>query len=119
MLDVINGLANGWVATPVIDAFARRRLFEAFAQQPMRIERLVEQYGANEGHLRTALRLLYELGWLDSVERDCYAANRHTLFLARAIAPRLSIENGNSDRYSAIWTVPSMVPRYPKKGLHV
>jgi hypothetical protein len=49
MLDVVNGLANGWVVTPVIDAFARRRLFEALGQQPMRIETLVERYRANEG----------------------------------------------------------------------
>src|SRR5690349_16744088 len=78
MLDVINGLANGWVITPVIDAFARRRLFEALAQQPMRVETLVQRYRANEGHLRAALLLLYELGWLDTVDTDFYAANRHT-----------------------------------------
>jgi len=28
MLDVVNGLANGWLVTPMIDAFARRRLFK-------------------------------------------------------------------------------------------
>ena len=78
MLDVINRLANGWVVTPVIDAFARRRLFDAFAQQSMRVETMVRRYRANEGHLRAALRLLYELGWLDNVETDCYAANRRT-----------------------------------------
>ncbi|HEX3470831.1 MAG TPA: type I polyketide synthase, partial [Silvibacterium sp.] len=83
MLDVINGLANGWVITPVIDAFARRRLFEALAQQPMRVETLVQRYRANEGHLRAALLLLYELGWLDTVETDFYAANRHTGLVLR------------------------------------
>ena len=57
MLDVINGLANGWVITPVIDALARRRLFEALAQQPMRVDTLVQRYRANEGHLRAALLL--------------------------------------------------------------
>ena len=68
MLDVINGLANGWVVTPVIDALARRRLFEALAQQPMRVDTLVQRYRANEGYLRAALLLLYELGWLDTVD---------------------------------------------------
>src|SRR5271166_5209833 len=83
MLDVINGLANGWVVTPVIDALARRRLFEALAQQPMRVDTLVQRYRANEGHLRAALLLLYELGWLDTVETDFYAANRHTGLVLR------------------------------------
>jgi hypothetical protein len=45
MLDVINGLANGWVVTPVIDALARRRLFEALAQQPMRSTRWFSDTG--------------------------------------------------------------------------
>jgi hypothetical protein len=64
MLDVVNGLANGWLVTPMIDAFARRRLFKALGQQSMRIETLVERYKANEGHQRAALRLLFELGSL-------------------------------------------------------
>jgi len=83
MLDVINGLANGWVVAPVVDAFARRGLFDMLAEHPMRVETLVRRYSANEGHLRTALRLLYESGWLDAVEPDCYAANARTGLVSR------------------------------------
>ncbi len=74
MLDVINGFANGWVATPVISSFARHGVFEAMSVRPMTLKKLASRCRGNVGHLRVALRLLYELGWIEWIEPDQYEA---------------------------------------------
>ncbi len=74
MLDVINGFANGWVATPVISSFARHGVFEALSERPMTLKKLASRCRGNVGHLRVALRLLYELGWIERIEPDQYEA---------------------------------------------
>ncbi len=74
MLDVVNGFANGWVATPVISAFARHGVFEAISVRPMTLKKLASRCRGNVGHLHAALRLLYELGWIEWVEPDQYEA---------------------------------------------
>ncbi|UUM20780.1 SDR family NAD(P)-dependent oxidoreductase [Mycoavidus sp. SF9855] len=74
MLDVINGFANGWVATPVISAFAQHGVFEAMSTRPMTLKKLASRCRGNVGHLHAALRLLYELGWIKWVEPDQYEA---------------------------------------------
>ncbi len=74
MLDVINGFANGWVATPVISSFARHGVFEVLSARPMTLKKLASRCRGNVGHLRVALRLLYELGWIERLEPDQYEA---------------------------------------------
>ncbi len=74
MLDVINGLANGWVASHVIDSFARHGVLEAISARPMTLKKLASRYRGNAGHLHAGLQLLYELGWVEWVEPDRYGA---------------------------------------------
>ncbi|HDR9511993.1 TPA: GNAT family N-acetyltransferase, partial [Burkholderia cepacia] len=72
MLDLINSLADGFVAVPVIDACRRRELFRILEARPsgLTINELVKATGANEGHLRVAVRLLVELGWMTQTRDD-------------------------------------------------
>ncbi len=84
MLDVINGFANGWVATPVISAFARHGVFEVMSSRPMTLKKLASRCRGNVGHLHAALRLLYELGWIEWVEPDRYEAAKGAV-LARQL----------------------------------
>ncbi|UUM22231.1 SDR family NAD(P)-dependent oxidoreductase [Mycoavidus sp. SF9855] len=72
MLDVINGLANGWVASHVIGSFVRHGVWQAMSARPMRLKKLASRYRGNVGHLHAGLRLLYELGWVEWVEADRY-----------------------------------------------
>src|SRR5882724_10729631 len=67
MLDVLNRLADGFVAVPVIDACLRGGVFSALAAGSRSAEELSRELGANEGHLRVALRLLDGLGWVDKL----------------------------------------------------
>ncbi|UAW63413.1 SDR family NAD(P)-dependent oxidoreductase [Mycoavidus sp. HKI] len=76
MLDVVNGFANGWVATPVISAFAWHGVFEAMSTRPMTLKKLASRCRGNVGHLHAALRLLYELGWIEWLELDQYEATK-------------------------------------------
>ncbi len=80
MLDIINGLANGWVAAPVISAFARHGLFEVLSVRPIALKKLASRYRGNVGHLHVAARLLYELGWLEWIEPDRYEATQSAVF---------------------------------------
>ncbi|WP_460490243.1 SDR family NAD(P)-dependent oxidoreductase, partial [Bordetella tumbae] len=74
MLDVINSLADGYVAVPVIEACRRHDVFSLLANRSaLSAEQLVAETGANSGHLRVALRLLVELGWLEQISADEYA----------------------------------------------
>ncbi|WP_313462886.1 GNAT family N-acetyltransferase, partial [Achromobacter sp.] len=74
MLDVINSLADGFVAVPVIEACRRHDVFSLLAHRSdLSAEELVAETGANSGHLRVALRLLVELGWLEQRSADRYA----------------------------------------------
>ena len=70
MLDVVNRLADGFVSVPVIDACSRGGVFTKLSEEPWDPAALSETLGANEGHLRVALRLLDGLGWVDT-EADC------------------------------------------------
>ncbi|KAG0164035.1 putative PKS/NRPS-like protein biosynthetic cluster, partial [Apophysomyces sp. BC1015] len=74
MLDIINGLANGWVTAPVVSALARHGVFEAMAARPVTLKKLASRCRGNVGHLHAALRLLYEVGWVEWVEPDRYGA---------------------------------------------
>ncbi|UUM22295.1 SDR family NAD(P)-dependent oxidoreductase [Mycoavidus sp. SF9855] len=74
MLDIINGLANGWVVSHVIDSFARRGILEAMSVRSMTLKKIASRYRGNAGHLHAALRLLYELGWVEWIEPDRYGA---------------------------------------------
>src|ERR1043166_6171376 len=68
MLDVINRLAHGFVAVPVIAACRERGLFEVLQQAGgITVAELARQLGANDGHLEAALRLMRSLNW---VSRD-------------------------------------------------
>src|SRR5579885_1938584 len=73
MLDIVNRYADGFVAVPVIEACRRRGLFAWLAdRQPAGVPALVAGLGAREGHLRVALRLLVELGWLAEEDGGAY-----------------------------------------------
>ncbi len=72
MLEVINGLANGWVASHVIGSFVRHGVWEAMSARPMALKKLASRYRGNAGHLHAGLRLLYELGWVEWVKADRY-----------------------------------------------
>ncbi|BBO59205.1 SDR family NAD(P)-dependent oxidoreductase [Mycoavidus sp. B2-EB] len=74
MLDIINGLANGWVVAPVVSAFARYGVFDAMSGRPLTLKKLVSRFQGNSGHLHAALRLLYETGWVEWIEQDRYLA---------------------------------------------
>jgi hypothetical protein len=63
MLDVINRLAHGFVAIPVIRACDKRGIF-ALLKRAMTAGELSAETNANEGHLRVALRMLESLNWL-------------------------------------------------------
>ena len=73
MLDLINSLADGFVAVPVIDACRRHGLFRILAEHPaITVEQLLVATTANAGPLRVALRLLVESGWAEQTGRDAY-----------------------------------------------
>ncbi|HWX42753.1 MAG TPA: hypothetical protein VN345_16495, partial [Blastocatellia bacterium] len=72
MLDVVNRLADGFVAIPVIEACRRCGLFSAMSSGPKSAARLAHEFRANEGHLRVALRLLEGLGWVDGSAADTF-----------------------------------------------
>ncbi len=69
MLEALNRYAHGYVTVPVVVACRKRGLFELLrARGPAAVSDLVKELGANEGHLRAALRLLQSLGWLVEVD---------------------------------------------------
>jgi len=69
LLDVVNALATGFVAIPVLQSCARRGLFNLLEKNPgLAGSAIAFHLGGNEGHIRVALRLLYELGCLDGGE---------------------------------------------------
>jgi malonyl CoA-acyl carrier protein transacylase/ribosomal protein S18 acetylase RimI-like enzyme/acyl carrier protein len=73
MLDTINRYAHGFVAIPTLLACRRRGLFDLLQRaSPLTAEQLAQQLGANEGHLRVALRLLQSLEWLAKDEEGSY-----------------------------------------------
>ena len=72
MLDVVNRLADGFVAVPVIEACRRCGLFLAMSSGPKSAAALANELHANEGHLRVALRLLEGLGWVDGSVADAF-----------------------------------------------
>lgn len=73
MLDVINRLSHGYVAIPIIRALEDREIFAIMERDgPLSIDELTTRAGANEGHLRVALRMLRGLGWL-TVRDGCVA----------------------------------------------
>jgi len=65
MLDVVNRLADGFVAVPIIEACARGGLFSVMSSGPRSADGLARDLRMNEGHLRVALRLLEGLGYVD------------------------------------------------------
>src|SRR5262245_3336001 len=70
MLEALNRYAHGFITVPVVVACRRRGLFEVLRTRgPIAAGPLARELGANEGHLRVALRLLQSLGWL-AVEND-------------------------------------------------
>ncbi|MFL4555215.1 SDR family NAD(P)-dependent oxidoreductase [Yersinia kristensenii] len=75
MLEFVNRFANNWAATPVIHALARRGVLDVLAEQPISISQLVLRFRANAGHLQVALRILFELGWIDSPLINHYQAS--------------------------------------------
>ncbi|MFL9906623.1 hypothetical protein [Paraburkholderia sp. RL17-337-BIB-A] len=75
MLGLINGFADGFVATPVIEACRRHSLFEILdGHAALTMEQLALATRANDGQLRVAMRLLLELDWVEPVGRDTYRA---------------------------------------------
>ncbi|SEF35422.1 Acyl transferase domain-containing protein, partial [Variovorax sp. NFACC28] len=82
MLDFVNGLANGWVAAPVVRAFAQREIFALLSRRPMSLEELVQHCRGNAGHLHAGLRLLDELGWVDVTPVGLYTASAEAVAAA-------------------------------------
>ncbi|NEP08437.1 MAG: hypothetical protein F6K34_28960 [Okeania sp. SIO4D6] len=73
MLDKINRYAHGFVAVPVICACSEAGVFELLAQKKaLKLEEIVEELGANSGHLMVALRLLESLSFLYRSESEAY-----------------------------------------------
>lgn len=65
MLGLINRLAHGFVAVPVILACEERGVFSLLdTQGAMEASELIDATGANEGHLHVALRMLEALNWI-------------------------------------------------------
>ncbi|HKR62425.1 MAG TPA: beta-ketoacyl synthase N-terminal-like domain-containing protein, partial [Thermoanaerobaculia bacterium] len=68
MLELLNRFGHGVAVIPTIAACCDGGLFDRLAEEgPLDAATLAARIGANEGHLRVALRLLEGLGW---VERD-------------------------------------------------
>ena len=73
MLSILNGLAHGYVAIPVILACRRAGLFKILQpHESLSWQAIVDGLQANSGHLRVALRLLESLGWVERTEGDGY-----------------------------------------------
>src|SRR5262245_24048510 len=65
MLETLNRYAHGFVAVPVVVGCRKRDLFGVLRTRgPIGPGPLAADLGANEGHLRAALRLLQSLGWV-------------------------------------------------------
>jgi acyl transferase domain-containing protein/SAM-dependent methyltransferase len=67
MLELLNILAHGYVAVPVILACQKQGMLESMSlHEPEDFESLGRRLGANPGHLKVALVLLESLGWVKS-----------------------------------------------------
>lgn len=65
MLDCLNNFLHGFVAVPTILACRERGFFTCLEQQgPKTAQGIANTLGANEGHLRAALRMMLAMGWL-------------------------------------------------------
>src|SRR5262245_55308582 len=74
MLTILNQYQHGFVAVPLILDCNTHGLFE-FCQRssPVPFELLVNELGANSGHLRVALHMLVSMQWLLHDADDRYA----------------------------------------------
>jgi len=66
VLDFVNRYANGYVALRVALACRNHGLLRE--HRAADVGALARAYHANEGPLRVALRLLFELGWTDQLD---------------------------------------------------
>lgn len=65
MLETLNHYCHGYVVVPVAVACRERGVFDLVRRRPgISVREMVESLGANEGHLRTALRVFESLGWI-------------------------------------------------------
>ncbi|ERO59981.1 hypothetical protein P308_15855 [Pseudomonas piscis] len=74
MTDLLNRLADGWLALPVLEVLDQHGVLRALESAPDGISArsLARACAANEGQLRVALRLLLELGCLVQLANDHY-----------------------------------------------
>ncbi|RRH95025.1 KR domain-containing protein [Pseudomonas aeruginosa] len=74
MTDLLNSLADGWLALPVLEALEQNGVLRALERAPDGISArsLAQACAANEGQLRVALRMLLELGWLVQLANEHY-----------------------------------------------
>src|SRR5262245_52522329 len=73
MLEILNRYAHGFVLVPVALALRRAGLFDRLRSRArIRVDEMTAELGANEGHLRAALRFLHAVGWLEG-HADAYA----------------------------------------------
>ncbi|AZC26527.1 GNAT family N-acetyltransferase [Pseudomonas sessilinigenes] len=74
MTDLLNRLADGWLALPVLEVLDQHGVLRALESAPDGISArsLARACAANEGQLRVALRLLLELGCVVQLANDHY-----------------------------------------------
>ncbi len=66
MLDLINRYCHGFIAFPVIHSLHEKGLFKAFdSGESIAFDHLLQEYKANSGHLKAAIRLLESLQILE------------------------------------------------------
>ncbi|HEX6095134.1 MAG TPA: GNAT family N-acetyltransferase, partial [Thermoanaerobaculia bacterium] len=75
MLDLLNLLCHGYVATPIVEALRRHGLFELLETGSFRRrDWLIRKLGASSGYLTVALHALESLGWLERNGDDAWRA---------------------------------------------
>jgi hypothetical protein len=72
MLDVVNRLADGFVAAHIIAAFVRRGIFSILSGESASAAELSRRLDGNEGHLQIGLRFMDGLGWVDASPNGAY-----------------------------------------------
>jgi polyketide synthase PksN len=87
MLDVVNGLADGFVSLPVIEALHHAGILSALSHRAWTTSDLARAFRANEGHLGVTLRLLDSLGWVEAEGGDLYSLNETGSRLCAALGP--------------------------------
>ena len=71
MFETLNLYSHGYVLLPVLGSFYKHNIFRCIKSHPNNtIKEINNLLGANEGHLRVALRLFQSLDWLDIDEHE-------------------------------------------------